>query len=111
MQQLGQLQELRLENNTIERFNVQLSLMPNLHTVSFDWFAYVHLEPIQYRREDCDDIDSEHPCGFSKLEALMDTDSCVDFIKFIRFFGCANINQVDKQGRTLLHTAAQRGDV
>jgi ankyrin repeat protein len=41
----------------------------------------------------------------------MDTDSSVDFIKFIRFFGCADINQVDKQGRTLLHTAAQRGDV
>ena len=41
MHQLGQLRELYIENNQIERFNVQTGLMPNLQKLSFDWFGYL----------------------------------------------------------------------
>jgi len=41
MHQLTRLKELRIENNKIEKFNIQLSLMPNLECISLDWFSYL----------------------------------------------------------------------
>ena len=40
--------------------------MPNLDTISLDWFSYLipELQVIQKRQEDCDNIDIEPMSGF-----------------------------------------------
>lgn len=86
--------------------------MPNLECISLDWFSYLvpHLNPVQFRQEDCNDIDLNPLSGFQKLADLMDQDSNIDFPKFIKHFGMTSVNQVDKQGRSMLHQAACKGD-
>ena len=41
MHRLGQLTEIRFENNRLELFNIDIGLMPNLQTIGFDWFKYL----------------------------------------------------------------------
>ena len=48
MHLLTNLHELRVENNKLEKFNLQIHLMPNLQILGFDWFSYVipHLDTV-----------------------------------------------------------------
>jgi Leucine-rich repeat (LRR) protein len=38
---LREIRELRLDANRLEEFNIDLSKLPKLETLSLDWFSYI----------------------------------------------------------------------